>query len=204
MIVSVNKFKKIFLYILLALCFVISLLFVNHNHSFYDRTIAEVIETNLEDTAKVVDMHNNEDQLFTQYLTAEIKNGEEKGQLIHLINEYSTSGAYDQQYHVGNELFVSIDANEKTGLTGTIKDVKRDKSILIVTWIFIFVLLIVGKKQGLFSIISLAVNAVILSYALDIYIKNPHISLLWICGVCVILFTVLSLLLVNGNNEKTY
>ena len=60
------------------------------------------------------------------------------------------------------------------------------------------------KKQGLFSIISLAVNAVILSYALDIYVNNPNISLLLICGICVILFTVFSLLLVNGNNEKTY
>ena len=197
-------YKNIFLYIIIGLCFAISIFFVNHNHTFYDRPIAEVIETNLEDTTEVVDMHNNEDQLFTQHITAEIKNGEEKGQLIHLVNEYSSSGAYDQEYHVGNELFVSIDKDEETGLTGTIKDVKRDKNILIVTWIFIFVLLIVGKKQGLFSIISLAVNAVILSFALDIYVNNPNVSLLLIFGICVILFTVFSLLLVNGNNEKTY
>ena len=58
-------------------------------------------------------MHNNEDQLFTQRIIAELKNGEEKGQLIHLTNEYSSSGAYDQEYHVGNELFVSIDTNER-------------------------------------------------------------------------------------------
>ena len=42
----------------------------------------------------------------------ELKNGEEKGQLIHLTNEYSSSGAYDHEYHVGNELFVSIDTNK--------------------------------------------------------------------------------------------
>lgn len=200
----VNKFKSILLYAIIGICFGVSLLFVNHNHTFYDRPIAKVIETSLEDTTKVVDMHNNEDQLFTQHITAEIKNGQEKGQLIQLMNEYSTSGAYDQQYHVGNELFVSIDRNEETGLTGTIKDVKRDKNILIVTWIFIFTLLLVGRKQGLFSIISLAVNAVVLSYALDIYVNNSTISLLWICGISVILFTVISLLLVNGFNEKTY
>jgi uncharacterized membrane protein len=196
--------KNILLYTLLGLCFFISLFFVNHNHSFYERSIAKVIKTDLVETSNVVDMHNNEDQLFTQHIVAELKNGEEKGQLIRLVNDYSSSGAYDQEYHVGNELFVSIDRDKETDLTGMIKDVKRDKSILIVTWIFIFTLLVVGRKQGLFSIISLAVNAVILSYALDIYIKNAHISLLWICGVCVILFTVISLLLVNGNNEKTY
>ncbi|QUW24002.1 YibE/F family protein [Sporosarcina sp. Marseille-Q4063] len=190
--------------LLLGLCFIISLFFVNHNHSFYERSIAKIIETELVETSNVVDMHNNEDQLFTQHIVAELKNGEEKGQLIHLVNDYSSSGAYDQEYHVGNELFVAIDTGKETEITGTIRDVKRDKSILIVTWIFIFTLLVVGRKQGLFSIISLAVNAVILSYALDIYIKNANISLLWICGVCVILFTVISLLLVNGNNEKTY
>src|SRR5690625_8051110 len=33
----------------------------------------------------------------SQHLTAEIKNGENKGELIYLINEYSSSGAYDQK-----------------------------------------------------------------------------------------------------------
>ena len=105
---------------------------------------------------------------------------------------------------MGNELFVSIDPEEKSELTGTIKDVKRDKYVLIVAWVFIFTLLIVGKKQGLLSVISLAVNAILLSYALDIYLQTPTISLVFVCSISIILFTVLSLLLVNGFNEKTY
>ena len=76
--------------------------------------------------------------------------------------------------------------------------------VVITAWIFIFTLLFVGKKQGLLSIISLAVNAVLLSYALDVYLDNSEISLLLICSISVILFTVASLLLVNGFNEKTY
>ena len=81
-------------------------------------------------------------------IIAELKNGEEKGKLIHLTNEYSSSGAYDQEYHVGNELFVSIDTNteENSDLTGTIKDVKRDKYVLIVAWIFILTLTYRWKK----------------------------------------------------------
>ena len=75
---------------------------------------------------------------------------------------------------------------------------------MIVAWVFMFTLLFVGKKQGLLSIISLVVNAVLLSYALDFYMRFSDISLVWICGVGIILFTVLSLLLVNGFNEKTY
>ncbi len=154
----------------------------------------------------MIDIHNNKDHLFTQHITAEIKNGENKGKIVHLTNKYSTSGAYDQEYHVGNELFISIDTNSKgsTELSGSIKDVKRDKFVVYIAWIFIFILLIVGKKQGLFSIISLAVNAVLLSYALDVYLYDPETSLVLICSISVILFTVISLLLVNGFNEKTY
>ncbi|OLS33565.1 YibE/F family protein [Bacillus sp. MRMR6] len=198
--------QQISIYISIILCFIASVIFVHHNYSFYERPIAKVIETNLEETTEMEDMLHNKDRLFTQGIIAELKNGEEIGQLIYLTNEYSSSGAYDQKYHVGNELFVSF--NKKTGengeLTGTIRDVKRDKYVLLVAWVFIFILLIVGKKQGLFSIISLAINAVLLSFALDIYLNTTGISLLLICGISVILFTAFSLLLVNGFNEKTY
>lgn len=195
--------KHIFAYILLFLCFAASVVFVNHNHSFYQQPIAEVVESHLEDTTEMKDTYNNGDRLFTQAIIAKIENGEKKGQLIHLTNKYSSSGAYDQEYHIGDEIFVSIE-QKNSELTGTIKDVKRDKYLLITAWIFIFTLLIVGKRQGLFSIISLVVNAVLLSYALDVYINHSNISLLWICGISIVLFTVISMLLVNGLNEKTY
>ena len=200
------RYKPTFLYIILALCIAASVFFVYHNYSFYDRPIAKVIQTNLVETTKNIDMYQNEDERFTQHIIAELKNGEEQGKLIYLTNEYSSSGAYDHEYHVGNELFVSIDKNTagSSHLTGTIYDVKRDKYVLIVAWIFILTLLLVGKKQGLLSVLSLVVNALLLSYALDIYLKTSGFSLLWICSISVILFTVISLLLVNGFNEKTY
>lgn len=154
----------------------------------------------------MTDRHGNKDTLFKQNITAVLKNGVEKGQQIHLINEFSSSGAYDQEYRTGNELFVSIDTNsaDTPNLTGIITDVKRDKHALIIAWIFLFALLIVGRRQGLFAIISFVINVLILSFALDIYVKHSHISLLVICGVCILLFTVISLVFVSGFNEKTY
>ncbi len=199
-----KKIKKYLVYFILGLCFAISLIIVNHNYSFYDRPIAEVIETELENVVDVVDLHNNEDKLFTQRIIGKVKNGDDKGELIELTNEYSLSGAYDQEYQIGNDLFITIDKKEEIGLTGTIKDLKRDQFIVIITWIFIFVLLAVGKKQGLYSIISLAVNAILLWYALDIYVENENVSLLVVSAICVILFSIISLLIVNGFNEKTY
>lgn len=200
------SYKQITFFLLLIVCFAASIIFVHHNYAFYERPIAEVIKVDLVDQEEIIDQHQNEDKLYTQQIVAELKNGDEKGEYIHLNNEYSTSGAYDQKYSRGDELFVSVDGtmDENTELTGEITDVKRDKYLVVVSWVFIFILLLVGRKQGLYSIISLALNAVLISYALDIYIHTSNISLLFIIGVSIIIFTVISLLLVNGFNEKSY
>ncbi|WP_369823699.1 YibE/F family protein [Sporosarcina sp. P19] len=192
------------LFLIIALCCIGSIAFVNQNHSFYDRPIAKVIDTTLEEETDVTDMHGNEDTLFVQQIVARIMNGEEKGQEVQLANEYSSSGAYDQQYRIGNEVFVSIDSNAGEQLMGSITDVKRDTYVLIVAWIFVFTLLIVGHKQGLLAIVGFVINVLVLSFALDIYVKYYEVSLLVVCGICILLFTTISLLLVSGRTEKTY
>ncbi|UOQ46410.1 YibE/F family protein [Halobacillus salinarum] len=199
-------YKQLIIYTLIGLFIAGSVLFVNHNSSFYKRTVAQVVDTKVEDSNQVKDVHDNKDQVFKQSITAEIKNGKEKGKEVHLTNKYSSSGAYDQEYRVGNELFISIDnkSKEKGQLTGSITDVKRDKYVLLVGWIFILTLLIVGKKRGFFSMISLAVNVSLISIALDVYVNHSDTSLLWICSILVVLFTIISLLLLNGFNEMTY
>lgn len=196
--------KPLFRYILLSLLVVASIMFVNHNHFLYDKPIAEVTRVKLVTTEDIVDHFENHDHLYIQELEAVIKNGDLKGQTISITNEYSDSGAYDIEYRVGNEVFVSIQESttEKT-FTGTIQSVKRDQYVLLVAWVFILTLLFVGRKQGFFTVISLAVNAGILSYALDVYLKTG-VSLLWICGISVVIFTIISLMLVNGINEKTF
>jgi uncharacterized membrane protein len=200
------SFKQLFLYIILTLSVAASLYFVFHNHGFYDRPIAEVINTKTEKATEMNDINGNKDRQYTQKIVAELKNGKYRGSEILLTNEYSYSGAYDQEYQPGDELFVSIDdlKNDNKAMTGYIEDVKRDKYLMIIGWAFILLLLVVGKKQGLFSLITLGVNSFILSYALDIYLTSEDISLMVVCAAGVILFTGISLLLVNGFNEKTY
>ncbi|AHZ14767.1 YibE/F family protein [Bacillus velezensis] len=200
------SYKKKLFYVITALCFISSLIFVTHNASFYERPIAKVTKTTLEHQSDVQDMHKNKDKTFNQTITARLENGSQKGQLIHLSNQYSSSGANDQKYSIGDEVFVSIDKGKSSNkdISGSIIDKKRDKQLLLIAWVFIFTLLIVGKKQGFFSIVSLMFNAVLLSFALDLYRKHPNIGLIFICGICILIFTVISLLLVSGFHAKTY
>jgi uncharacterized membrane protein len=202
---EMSKKMKCFISIVL-LIFIGSIIFVHNNYSFYERPIVEVVKTELLDQTEIKDHFNNKDHLFTQQIIGEVKNGEEKGKQIYLMNEFTSSKANNEEFHVGNELFVHIDSTlgENGYLKGSVHDVKRDKYLLMITWVFIFSLLFVGKKQGLFSLFSLVINAIILSIALDVYVNNSEKSLLIICSISVILFTIISLILVSGRNEKTY
>ena len=198
-----TKQQRLFLAILI--CLVIgSIIWVQHNYSFYKSSIAEVIEITSNSSTKVEDNYENKDILYHQELIAEVKNGAEKGEHIYLTNDYSMSQGFDQKFKIGSEVFVTINAvqGEQQILNGTITGVKRDKYLVTVLWVFIFILLAVGKRQGFLSVISLAFNATLLWFALDLYIKYGNQSLLWICGFSIVIFTIFSLLLVNGRNKK--
>ncbi|KMK97283.1 yibE/F-like family protein [Rossellomorea marisflavi] len=201
-----NNMKKWLFYIVLVALCVLSIYFVYHNEDYYDRSIAEVTGVKITGTRDVTDPNGNQDRLYEQEVFATVKNGPEKGRSILLSNTYSRSKAYDQEYKPGNDLFVSI--NEQTDgqgqLRGSIDDVKRDTYLVIIGWVFIFLMILVGKRQGIYSLGTLCVNAVILSFAIDSYLNHDRIGLLGMCGLAVLLFTSISLLLVNGFNRKTY
>src|SRR5699024_9259107 len=190
---------------ILTICCIASLIFVSHNYSFYDRPIAKVTNTKVIKSTKVTDDYHNEDKKTAQKIQAVLKNTDYRGQEITLKNTYTIAKAYDQAYQRGDEVFVHIDKDSlsESQLTGDIKDVKRDQSILIFAWIFLFVLYFIGKRQGLFAFISLAVNVILLTYAIEINVQT-NANLLLLMGIVAVLFTVTSLLLVNGFNEKTY
>lgn len=197
--------KHYIYYAIIAFCLLASIIFVYNNHFVYKRPIAKILESTLVEENDVADRHGNEDTIYKQEMTATLLNGEDKGQYISITNSYSSSGAYDHKYDIGQEVFVNLNEHivHNGEINASITDLKRDKYLVLIAWLFVIILLLIGKRQGLFASVSLAVNIILLSYALDIYI-NTNINLLWISGITVILFTIISLLLVNGFNEKTY
>lgn len=201
-----GKGKQLVFYSALIVLSVVLLIFVNTNASFYKTSIVKVTEVEIIEKTDVTDFRGNEDQQFVQHLIGVLQNGKEKGREIELTNQYTYSGAYDYEYKVGHELFVALDSivNESEPLTGEIQEIKRDKYLALVIIAFAVTLIIVGRKQGFYSVISLGVNAALLSFALDVYIQYSNVSLVLICGVTAILFTAISLVLTNGRNEKTY
>ncbi|HIT89057.1 MAG TPA: YibE/F family protein, partial [Candidatus Merdenecus merdavium] len=178
--------------------------FVQNNFYLYEQSIAEVVEATLTVEQETVDSLENKDHLFQQQLICEIKNGVQKGQLILLENQYALSGTVDQEYQVGDMIFVTIESEGDQYYEGRIDGPKRDVYVLGAAWLFILTVLIVGRKSGLFSLVSLLVNVLVLMVAMHYYTSLQNVGLLLTCSGLVIFFTIVSLILVSGNNEKTY
>lgn len=194
--------KELILYIVMAVLFIVSLFFVSHNERFYKQTIGRVVKAELIEQKKSMDQYQNKDTISKQKLIVQIRNGKYKGQQLELINQYSYTGAYDDSYSAGDSLFLKLEKSSDQSLTGTIVGMKRDWYIVLMAWIFTFFIILIGKKKGFYSVISLVLNIILFSFALDLYLKG--LNLLLICSLIVIVFTIFSLYIVSGKNEKTY
>lgn len=194
--------NKIVLYILFGLCCFFFLLYVNHNYDSYKDTIVKVTKVTLVKKETTTDYYGNKDVIYTQRITGKIVNGSKKGSLVELTNSYSYSGAADDRYKTGDDLFVSLDSTNKTPLTGTITGLKRDRYLGMMSVLFAIFIIVVGRRKGLFSLLSLLFNIILFSFVIDLYRKG--VNLLFISSVAVILCTVLSLLLVSGPGKMTF
>lgn len=192
--------KTLFLVVLVFL-FIGSLYFVEHNEHWYDETIVQVVKVERLDEEFIRDEHRNEDMRYTERLEAVVLNGKNEGNDVSFTNEYSDSGAYDYPYKEGDKIFVTID---ERGEEVAPLYLKRDRYVVWMMWAFVFVLLIVGRRQGLLSMISFFINATILYVGLDVFIQFDRISLLFVASILAVIFTISSLLFVSGFQTKTY
>lgn len=61
-----KKSRNVLSYILLAILFTSSFLFVRFNYGLYERPIAKVTDVRIQDSIENVDMYDNKDLLTTQ------------------------------------------------------------------------------------------------------------------------------------------
>ena len=176
---------KKWLVAMLVLLSALSIYGVYHNHALYDDTIVKVTHTTVIETTAL-----ENDKLYIQKIIAT----DQAGTSYHLTNTYSDSRAFDQKYQRGDELFIA-DAH--------ILGVKRDKYVVIAAWLFIFMLVAVGRKQGVYSIVGFAINVAILFATITIYVEYEHVNLLVVSALAVVLFTVVSVVMVTGRSQKT-
>lgn len=178
--------------------------FSYHNYALYEEPIAKVTVAEAVGSDEAIGAEGESYPLYKQKLAVVLMNGEQKGEQLVIENDYSASLAYSQMYRAGDEVFLSLSKGDSGAMTAKIVAVKRDKYVVLLGALFLFVLVAVAGKKGLLSLISIAGNILLFSVALDSYEIADNAQLLWISSAAVIGWTILTMILVSGRNRKAY
>lgn len=179
-----------------------ALLFTFHNEAFYQRPLAKVEQVHNEKAVKQTDEFKNVDWRTKQHLRIKMLNGKYRGHVLTVTNTYSYSGAMDQRYRVGNEIFLTR-VHEKNGeLHATIAGYKRDTVIVFLVWLVILLLLLMMRRQGSLALLSVIVNTILFMLAIELDLRMQAAHVLLIFGVLALIFTVVSLVMILGFTRR--
>lgn len=185
------------LFALFCILSVAALIFISNNYEFYDDTIAKIVAiTESEDHVEFSVDGECSETFYLQLIDAVILNGEKKDERISLENIRSESNVYDTYYREGDRIFVG----ENDGVW-VIDGVKRDTWVATILFLFAAVLIIIGRKKGICSFVSLIVNVALLWIGLNVYLQG--VNLLLVCSVCAMTLTLICLLLIGGFKRMT-
>lgn len=136
-----------------------------------------------------------------QVVNVQILSGEHKGKQLLLDNYLTGNPAYDINIKKGVKVVLHAE-NSDNGVVYSISDIKRSGILILLSALFCGLLIYVGRKKGLFSLVSIALTCGLIYYLLTPMILfgiNPVISTIILC----IISTIITMYLVGGVNRKS-
>lgn len=137
-----------------------------------------------------------------QTVEIEVISGEHKGQKAIVENMLMGNPAYDINVKPGDKLILHVENNKGGGVNFDIADKQRVGALYFLAGLFILLLLAIGQKKGMFSLISIFVTLGLIFWALTPLILhgvNPILATVFIC----VLSSVVAIYLVGGINSKS-
>ncbi|MDO5659522.1 MAG: YibE/F family protein, partial [Staphylococcus xylosus] len=201
-----NSAKKIlkrpFNWVVFAFCIIFLgvFIFTFMNAKFYDIPIGQITNIENKSTSQITDEHHNKDTKHKEQLTIKILNGKYEGKTTTIQNQYIESQADSLAYSTNDKVLLHIDDKLNSAY---ITEKKRDSLIVAITGLFLLTVLLVGRKIGLQSILSLVINTLVVVLAIYIHNQNPNISLFGLMSIGIFISTILTLILVTGWQWRT-
>jgi len=202
-VIKSNKIskKKLAIWVGIIIISLFSLLFISNNEGLYNKPIAKIISIDEQETDKKTD-NGKIEPMKKQKIQALIMNGAYKGKTVELNNVTSFSQVNDLDLKKSDEVFLSIQCNDKQEITSAkILELKRDKYIVYIINIFIILILLIGGAKGFRSLASVFVNIVILFSIIELFTKGYYLMTFSI--IASILFIIFSIIIVSGRNRKS-
>ncbi|MBB1063016.1 YibE/F family protein [Limosilactobacillus fastidiosus] len=194
--------QKTYLLIGMAICGILAMIFVTHNQRLYRQPIARVVRVTNGKAQRTEDEFKNVDHQTEQQITAVLMNGKYRGSKVTIKNTFSDSQPMDQQYHIGDQLFLSQLVKHGGGLIANPAGQKRDTVVVFLSWLVITILLLTMGRAGTFALISVVFDIILFMIALALDLHNQGNHALLIFSILALIFTAVSLLLVLGPTKK--
>ena len=199
-----NILLWIFIFFIVALLFYYFIIY-NRNSSVENKDITyvrakvlEVIDSDLTEEGNIPGVYAG-----TQELKIEILSGKFKGQKLILTNSRLHSDlVYDVVAEDGMEIVLAVKEREGKSPSIGVDTYARDKVLYILIFLFVFVLIVVGRIKGLMALISLIITGLLIAFfMLPLMFKGYSPILLAIITATIVIF--LSLMLIGGFNKKS-
>lgn len=137
-----------------------------------------------------------------QSVDVKILSGPHKGDKAIIENVLMGNPAYDIKLKKGDKVILHVDQADDGGVNFFIADKMRVNTLYWLAGLFFALLLIIGSKKGLFSLISILITLGLIFWALTPLIlsgMNPVLATVLIC----VLAAVIAIYLVGGFNPKS-
>lgn len=193
--------KKIFLFVMLLFGLISPCLALETPD--LPSEVGKVEKVTYEDVADGLQNENN----VKQKVQVKVLTGQFKGTVQTLDNMLTGNPAYDISLNKGDKVVLHLDAkntevNSVDDVDFFIADVKRDYSLEAFAALFMILLVIIGRKKGVFSLVSIIATISLMFFLLVPLILhgvNPVVSAV----VVGILSTIITIYLVGGFNSKS-
>jgi len=201
---QLNILLWIFIFFIVSLLFYYFIIY-NRNSSVDNKDITyvrakvlEVISSNLTEEGNIPGVY-----IGTQELKIEILSGKFKGQKLILTNSRLHGDlVYDVVAEDDMEIVLAVREREGQSPSIGVDTYARDKVLYILIFLFIFVLIGVGRIKGLMALISLVITGLLIAFfMLPLMFKGYSPILLAIITASIVIF--LSLMLIGGFNKKS-
>ncbi len=167
-------------------------------------------EKGLVENIEYIDMENfegSDQNQIKQDVTVKILTGKFKGSTIELDNMLTGNPAYDIMLSKGDRVILHLEPKVEfiqdiTDVDFFISDIERVHATYIFTGIFFLMLIVIGRKKGILSFVSIIATVALIFFALTPMILQEVSPILASLIVCV-LATIITIYLVGGFNYKS-
>lgn len=186
-------------YLILILLFVMTLM-----PAFAEKAVLPS-QTGIVRNIQYEDIENSENN--KQIATIEVVSGDFKGTTRIIDNMLTGNPAYDIPLHKGDRVVLHAEANSDNVITPDdvdfyIADIKRDSQLWIFAGIFAALLVLIGRKKGITSIISIIATVALIFFIMVPAVLNGF-SAIAAAIITGILSTIITIYLVGGLNFKS-